>query len=60
MEKQWVWSGHTTRKSWNAFDDWGHVQAAIIQTIKQDKPLYNYFTILSISTLMLKSDYWVP
>ena len=28
------------------FCDWGHVQAAIIQTIKQDKPLYNYFTIL--------------
>jgi len=28
------------------FCDWDHVQAAIIQTIKQDKPLYNYFTIL--------------
>jgi len=24
----------------------GHVQAAIIQTIKQDKPLSNYFTVL--------------
>jgi len=24
----------------------GHVLAAIIQTIKQDKSLYNYFTIL--------------
>ena len=28
------------------FGDWGHMQAAIIQTIKQDKPLSNYFTIL--------------
>jgi len=24
----------------------GHMQAAIIQSIKQDNPLYNYFTIL--------------
>jgi len=24
------------------FGDWGHVQAAIIQTIKQDKPLSYY------------------
>jgi len=28
------------------FCDWGHVQAAIIQNIKQDKPLSNYFTVL--------------
>jgi len=25
---------------------WGHMQAAIIQNIKQDKPLSNYFTVL--------------
>jgi len=28
------------------FCDWGHMQAAIMQTIKQDKPLSNYFTVL--------------
>jgi len=28
------------------FCDWGHVQAAIIQNIKQDKLLSNYFTVL--------------
>jgi len=28
------------------FCEWGHVQAAIIQTIKQDKLLSNYFTVL--------------
>jgi len=27
-------------------DDWDHVQAALIQTIKQDKPLYNCFIVL--------------
>jgi len=28
------------------FCDCGHMQAAIIQNIKQDKPLSNYFTVL--------------
>jgi len=28
------------------FCDWGLVQAAIIQNIKQDKPLSDYFTVL--------------
>jgi len=27
------------------FCEWGHVQAARIQTIKQDKLLSNYFTV---------------